>query len=126
MFFPDAFDGAETSSATNHKSFFDDSPNDNLMAAEALSETLHEPARPNVSVYNPTTPAAEKKKESRNATGAFSVLSIFTGEDERFAYVSFVTQHCLTTKETCSLTFDRDDSLTDLCQGRMAATWSRG
>lgn len=94
MFFPDAFDGAETSSATNHKSFFDDSTNDNLMAAEALSETLHEPARPNVSVYNPTTPAAEKKKESRNATGAFSVLSIFTGEDERFAYVgTFFFQH---------------------------------
>lgn len=89
MFFPDAIEAAEDSPATNNRSFFDDSTNDNLMAAEALSETLHEPARPNVSVYNPTTAAAQKKYEARNAQGAFSVLSIFTGEDERFAYVSF-------------------------------------
>lgn len=55
--------------------------------AEALSETLHAPARPNVSVYN-YSPNQEPVDANKGKVGAFSVLSIFTGEDERFAYVS--------------------------------------
>lgn len=59
--------------------------NERIMAAEALSETLHEPALPNVSVYNPMTRVQREKEASRG--GAFGVLGIWTGEDERFAYV---------------------------------------
>lgn len=80
LFFPDALQAQ---------------PQDNdQILAEALSETLHAPTRPNVSVYNyspaqtVTTPARQESGDaSRGKVGAFSVLSIFTGEDERFAYV---------------------------------------
>lgn len=83
MFFPDALTGG-----------IKDDDNESIMAAEALSETLHAPLRPNVSVYNPTTSAQQSRREAHEArqdpagTSSFSVLSIFTGEDERFAYVS--------------------------------------
>lgn len=77
MFFPDAL--------TTAPGMADD--NDSIMAAEALSETLHEAPRPNVSVYNPTTGAQRERAEASNRANSFSVLSIFTGEDERFAYV---------------------------------------
>jgi protein AFG1 len=78
LFFPDAI----TSVADSDQ-----------ILAEGLSETLHAPARPNVSVYNYSpAQAAETAGEVADANkakvGAFSVLSIFTGEDERFAYVS--------------------------------------
>lgn len=68
LFFPDA---------TEHV-------DDDQILAEGLSETIHAPARPNVSVYNYTP----KQDDTVKKVGAFSVLSIFTGEDERFAYVS--------------------------------------
>jgi protein AFG1 len=60
------------------------------MAAEALSETLHAAAHPNVSVYNPGERAAREKREAKESktAGSFGVLGIWTGEDERFAYVS--------------------------------------
>jgi protein AFG1 len=77
MFFPDAL--ATTAPGTDD--------NDSIMAAEALSETLHAAPRPNVSVYNPTTGAQRERAEVSNRANSFSVLSIFTGEDERFAYV---------------------------------------
>jgi hypothetical protein len=77
LFFPDAVDSTYDT-------------NDSIMAAEALSETLHTAARPNVSSYNPSEGATREKREETEskAAGAFGVLGIFTGEDERFAYVS--------------------------------------
>ena len=60
------------------------------MAAEALSETLHASAHPNVSLYNPDE-RRERETRDRQEGGkasAVSVLGIWTGEDERFAYVS--------------------------------------
>jgi protein AFG1 len=78
LFFPDAVD------QQNHN-------DSDQILAEGLSETLMAPARPNVSVYNYTPsqdPDAVKK------VGAFSNLSIFTGEDERFAYVSLAVFVC--------------------------------
>jgi hypothetical protein len=61
------------------------------MAAEALSETLHAAAHPNVSLYNPGERAAREKRDEREgkSASAFGVLGIWTGEDERFAYVSY-------------------------------------
>ena len=60
------------------------------MAAEALSETLHAPVLPNVSVYNPGERAARERRDETEGKSAssFGVLGIWTGEDERFAYVS--------------------------------------
>lgn len=83
MFFPDAL-------TTTAQGMADD--NDSIMAAEALSETLHAAPRPNVSVYNPTTGTQrERRAEAANRANSFSVLGIFTGEDERFAYVRRTT-----------------------------------
>jgi protein AFG1 len=66
--------------------------NESIMAAEALSETLHQASYPNISVYNPGERLAREKKEREEGkrAGAFGVLGIWTGEDERFAYVRFV------------------------------------
>lgn len=67
------------------------------MAAEALSETLHAPVRPNISTY--TEGSAEKREsgDREDRGGVWGKLGIFTGEDERFAYVSrtFVSPHLL-------------------------------
>ena len=84
---------------------FDEQGTAEQIQAEALSETLHAPVRPNVSVYNYTPQLSTGEAHPRNTettregdvtlkdatkgqVGAFSVLGIFTGEDERFAYVS--------------------------------------
>ena len=77
MFFPDALD-------------LPSSENLDSLAAEALSEALQAPTRPNVSLYNPSERAAREKREevAGQAASAFGVLGIWTGEDERFAYVS--------------------------------------
>ena len=66
------------------------SENHDVLAAEALSESLHASGLPNVSLYNPGERAAREKREAiaGQAASAFQVLGIWTGEDERFAYVS--------------------------------------
>ncbi len=63
---------------------------DDSLAAEALSEALQAPTRPNVSLYNPGERAARENREevAGKAASVFGVLGIWTGEDERFAYVS--------------------------------------
>ena len=78
MFFPDALDPAS-------------SEDDDVLAAEALSETLQPPSRPNVSLYNPGEQIAREKREAvaGKAASAFGSLGIWTGEDERFAFVSY-------------------------------------
>lgn len=83
------------------------------MSQEAISDALIAPFRPNVSSYNAQTSHqldtgeglraatkgegdasrmfAQKAKAphpSEETSAAFKSLSIFTGEDERFAYVS--------------------------------------
>ncbi|OCF73208.1 AFG1-family ATPase [Kwoniella mangroviensis CBS 8886] len=86
LFFPDALDLEESQ--------VDEMTNDRIMEAESLSETLATPYRPNVSLYNTTTPAKkekEKLKEKRSGS-SFSVLGIWTGEDERFAYKRAVSR----------------------------------
>lgn len=77
IFFPDALDPTSDE-------------NDDVLAAEALSESLQAPSRPNVSLYNPGEQVARDKREevAGKAASAFGVLGIWTGEDERFAYVS--------------------------------------
>ena len=81
MFFPDALAPS------------DSQDNASIMAAEALSESLQAPSHPNVSVYNPGERAAREKREESGgkAASAFGVLGIWTGEDERFAYVGLLT-----------------------------------
>lgn len=62
------------------------------MSAESLSATIQVPYRPNVSYYNNLSPAQrdrEATEEKRKGT-SFSVLGIWTGEDEKFAYVSAI------------------------------------
>ena len=82
LFFPDAIASTRTADGGGDS-------NESIMAAEALSETLHAAAHPNVSVYNPGERQAREKRESQDAgkASAFGVLGIWTGEDERFAYV---------------------------------------
>jgi protein AFG1 len=77
MFFPDALDTVS-------------SEHDDVLAAEALSESLQAPSRPNVSLYNPGERFEREKREevAGKVASAFAVLGIWTGEDERFAYVS--------------------------------------
>lgn len=77
LFFPDALD--PTIDAEHH----------DLLAAEALSESLAAQPRANVSFYNPKTRAERERQDRADSGSSFSVMSIFTGEDERFAYVSF-------------------------------------
>lgn len=93
IFFPDALDEAARED------------NEHMMSQEALSAAVAEPYRPNVSVYTDQQQQQqhardrqgdaarmfqkrEKSHPSEETTPAFKTLSIFTGEDERFAYVS--------------------------------------
>lgn len=76
LFFPDALDPR-----------IDPEHHDPLLA-ESLSETLGAQARSNVSLYNPKTRAEQERQDRADMGSSFSVMSIFTGEDERFAYVS--------------------------------------
>lgn len=76
LFFPDALDPSI------------DPEHHDLLAAEALSESLAAQPRANVSFYNPKTRAEREKFDRADLGSSFSVMSIFTGEDERFAYVS--------------------------------------
>ncbi|ORX37709.1 AFG1-like ATPase-domain-containing protein [Kockovaella imperatae] len=84
LFFPDAV-SAQAPGADS---------NDAIMAAEALSETLHASAHPNVSVYNAGEREARDKRDVQEGekASAFSVLGIWTGEDERFAYKRAVSR----------------------------------
>jgi protein AFG1 len=81
LFFPDAIPSSTSSAEADS--------NESIMAAEALSESLHQPSHPNISVYNPGERLIRERKEEVEGkrAGAFSVLGIWTGEDERFAYV---------------------------------------
>ena len=82
LFFPDALTSTQSTNDAGET-------NESIMAAEALSETLHAAAHPNVSVYNPGERRAREKRDRQEAgkASAFGVLGIWTGEDERFAYV---------------------------------------
>lgn len=98
LFFPDALD------------IGDETTNETIMSQEAISDALIAPFRPNVSAYNGATEHrldtgeghnvttgdgdasrmfAKKKMKaphpSEETSAAFKSLSIFTGEDERFA-----------------------------------------
>ncbi|WVF68274.1 hypothetical protein IAT40_003039 [Kwoniella sp. CBS 6097] len=86
LFFPDALELQETE--------VDEMTNQRIMEAEALSETVSAPYRPNVSVYNTITPAKREKAraEEKKAGSSFSVLGIWTGEDEKFAYKRAVSR----------------------------------
>lgn len=100
LFFPDALD------------LGDETTNETIMSQEAISDALIAPFRPNVSAYNgeashrldtgegqhvttgdgdASRMFAKKKVKaphpSEETSAAFKSLSIFTGEDERFAYV---------------------------------------
>lgn len=76
LFFPDALDPSI------------DPEHHDLLAAEALSESLGAQPRANVSFYNPKTRAEREAQDRADLGSSFAVMSIFTGEDERFAYVS--------------------------------------
>ena len=80
----------DSATTTLQKSESDSRTSETILAAEALSETLHAPVTPNISVYNPLTRAQrelEERARTREKVSSFAVLGIFTGEDERFAYV---------------------------------------
>ena len=81
LFFPDALDPSI------------DPEHHDLLEAEALSESLGAQPRANVSVYNPTTRAERERLDRADLGSSFAVMSIFTGEDERFAYVSTLFVH---------------------------------
>lgn len=57
------------------------------MAAEALSETLAAPVRPNISLYDESSTEKREAGDREDRGGVWGNLGIFTGEDERFAYV---------------------------------------
>lgn len=76
LFFPDALDPSL------------DPEHHDVLAAESLSESLGAQPRANVSYYNPKTRVEHEKQDRADRGSSFSVMSIFTGEDERFAYVS--------------------------------------
>ncbi|KAJ9100959.1 hypothetical protein QFC19_005355 [Naganishia cerealis] len=106
LFFPDALELNEETS------------NETIMSQEAISDALIAPFRPNISSYNGSTshrldtgegqqPVKSdngdasrmfgKKKlkaphPSEETSAAFKTLSIFTGEDERFAYKRAVSR----------------------------------
>ncbi|WVR08057.1 hypothetical protein IAU60_005103 [Kwoniella sp. DSM 27419] len=86
LFFPDALELKEAQ--------VDEMTNQRIMEAESLSETVSAPYRPNISVYNTTTPAKREKQiqEDKKSGNAFSVLGIWTGEDEKFAYKRAVSR----------------------------------
>ncbi|OWZ77983.1 AFG1-family ATPase [Cryptococcus neoformans Bt85] len=86
LFFPDALSlsSQEEETLTNER----------MMSAESLSATIQVPYRPNVSYYNNLSPAQrdrEATEEKRKGT-SFSVLGIWTGEDEKFAYKRAVSR----------------------------------
>lgn len=86
LFFPDALSVPPSSYPTGFES------NEAIMAAEALSETLHAPVRPNISLYDETSTEKRESGDREDRGGVWGNLGIFTGEDERFAYVRlFVT-----------------------------------
>ncbi|BEJ16556.1 hypothetical protein CspHIS471_0511610 [Cutaneotrichosporon sp. HIS471] len=80
LFFPDALD--PTIDPEHH----------DLLAAEALSESLGAQPRANVSYYNPKTRAEQERQDHADLGSSFAVMSIFTGEDERFAYKRAVSR----------------------------------
>lgn len=82
LFFPDAL-------SLPASSYRDDrlESNEAIMAAEALSETLHAPTRPNISTYDDRAAENREKGDREDRGGVWGKLGIFTGEDERFAYV---------------------------------------
>ena len=129
IFFPDAVTSEDTKrgSIPTTGSFDHGDTNESIMAAEALSETLHVAAHPNVSLYNPGERAAREKREEFGSKGAsaFGVLGIWTGEDERFAYVSacasFERGYVLII-ETGSLENGRDDHFAELRSRALAST----
>lgn len=82
LFFPDALD--PTIDPEHH----------DLLAAEALSESLAAQPRANVSFYNPKTRVERERLDRADLGSSFSVMSIYTGEDERFAYVSPHLRRC--------------------------------
>ncbi|WWC73699.1 uncharacterized protein I206_107671 [Kwoniella pini CBS 10737] len=86
LFFPDALD--------LHESEVDDMTNERIMAAESLSDAVATPYRPNTSLYNSTTPLQKEKEklEEKRSGSSFSVLGIWTGEDEKFAYKRAVSR----------------------------------
>lgn len=81
LFFPDALDPALDPEHHQHREM-------DALEAEALSETLAAQPRANVSVYNPKTRIEREKLDRADLGSSFAVMGIFTGEDERFAYVS--------------------------------------
>ncbi|WVO23098.1 uncharacterized protein IAS62_004443 [Cryptococcus decagattii] len=86
LFFPDALNlsSQEEETLTNER----------MMSAESLSATIQVPYRPNISYYNNLSPAQrdrEVTEEKRKGT-SFSVLGIWTGEDEKFAYKRAVSR----------------------------------
>lgn len=104
LFFPDALQRS-------------DEDNEAIMAAEAVSEILNAPSRPNVSVYNPFSTSKEQRDDKMSS---LSVLSIFTGEDERFAYVSHRSIICAKA-ETGRFAPGRNDNLADVRSRGMAS-----
>nr|XP_031857709.1 uncharacterized protein CI109_006869 [Kwoniella shandongensis]KAA5524781.1 hypothetical protein CI109_006869 [Kwoniella shandongensis] len=102
LFFPDAL----KLSADD----VDDMTNERIMAAESLSESVSAPYRPNISLYNTSTPAQREKEkldEQKRGT-SFSVLGIWTGEDEKFAYKRAISR---LVEMTTSSTYAKEDWL---------------
>ncbi|WRT69692.1 uncharacterized protein IL334_006682 [Kwoniella shivajii] len=102
LFFPDALELRESE--------VDDMTNERIMAAESLSETVSAPYRPNTSLYNATTPTQREKEklEDKRKANSFSVLGIWTGEDEKFAYKRAVSR---LVEMTTSSTYAAEDWL---------------
>nr|XP_019043548.1 AFG1-family ATPase [Kwoniella bestiolae CBS 10118]OCF22478.1 AFG1-family ATPase [Kwoniella bestiolae CBS 10118] len=111
LFFPDALELNESE--------VDEMTNERIMEAESLSETLATPYRPNVSLYNTASPAKKEKArlEEKKSGSSFSVLGIWTGEDERFAYKRAVSR---LTEMTTSPTYTAEEWLP---LDREARTW---
>lgn len=110
LFFPDALAVPESSYPAGFES------NEAIMAAEALSETLHAPTRPNISLYDDKVAEKRETGDREDRGGVWGKLGIFTGEDERFAYVSttpltdvILRNKRLTCLETSSVTVGRND-----------------
>lgn len=92
LFFPDAIEGSTELEEAE------------VMAQEALGAAVAKPYRPNVSAYTPEaegvasdlvgdarrmfTRREKTPHPSEETSAAFKALGIFTGEDEKFAYVS--------------------------------------
>jgi protein AFG1 len=101
LFFPDALAVPTSSYPSGFES------NEAIMAAEALSETLHAPTRPNISLYDDKSTESREKGDREDRGGVWGKLGIFTGEDERFAYVRTIlfirsrTVKLISRKEPC-------------------------